>query len=178
MKILRRLLTPASSRREAEKIAVDTLLLGEFGPDAYLTHAPDGHPVLTIGKRTVSISISHCRDEAVVAISDGDEPIGVDIETARQQLRRVAPKFLNNEELNAAGTTLHSLLRAWTAKEAVYKAALTPGLPLHDIRLDTPSAGFATARGIIYNIHYHLDTPDKVIAIALPAEHSSFRNEE
>ena len=170
MKILRRPLTPAPSRREAEKNAVGMIILEEFGPDAILTHAPDGHPVLTVGRHTVCISVSHCCDEAVVAVADSDTPIGVDIETSREQLRRVALKFLNDDELTSAGDSLHNLLRAWTAKEAVYKAALTPGLPLHEILLDTPAPGSATARGITYTIQRHLDTPEKVITTAIRNE--------
>ncbi len=170
MRILRRHLNPVLSRREAEKDAVNRLIIDEFGADTILSYAPDGHPELRVAGRTVSISISHCRDEAVVAVSNNDSPVGIDIETAREQLMRVAPKFLTPDEMVTYAGSIHKLLRAWTTKEAVYKAALTPGLPLHEIRLDTPVPGLATARGEIYVIHHHVDTPERVITTATRSE--------
>jgi phosphopantetheinyl transferase len=70
--------------------------------------------------------------------------IGIDVERPRQQLIKVQHKYLNNNEM----TILHNieeLLWAWTAKEAVYKAAGIPGLELASIALQLPVHGNASA---------------------------------
>lgn len=153
------------SRREAEKAAVENIITSTFGNSATLSHAADGHPTLIVDGRDLTISISHCADEAVVAVSDEDSPIGIDIETAREQLRRVAARFLTDAESDRC-RSLHDLLRAWTAKEAVYKAALTPGLALREIHIDSDGHA-ATARGIRFSLERIADTPDKVITLAI-----------
>lgn len=43
------------------------------------------------------------------------------------------------------GASPRRLLLAWTIKEAVYKAARTPGLPLHGIVLPHPDSSPLTA---------------------------------
>ena len=64
--------------------------------------------------------------------------VGVDVEGPRPQMQRIAGKFLHTEERAfLEGTTSDWGLRmAWGAKEAVYKAAKTPGLVFaEDIRI-------------------------------------------
>lgn len=83
------------------------------------------------------ISVTHCRSLAAMALSHISE-IGIDAEVWRPQLHRVAHKYLAPSELSKWATTPRLLLLAWTIKEAVYKAARTPGLPLHSITLPDP----------------------------------------
>lgn len=92
--------------------------------------------------------------------------IGVDSETARPQLLRVAGKFINHTESAYIPQLISTLLQAWTAKEAVYKAALTPGLGLTEITL-TPDMRTATARDMIFTIDYPCLSPTRVTAVAL-----------
>ncbi len=51
-------------------------------------------------------------------------PMGVDIETLRPQLQRVAHKYCNPEELSYtdSGTKTRLLLAIWSAKESMFKA--------------------------------------------------------
>lgn len=117
--------------REAERRAVAALLAHAL-PGAVLSHTPEGAPVVAGGP---FISISHSRTQAALAICTS-EPVGIDVETQRAQLRRVAPRVLSDAEMEAYGATDEGLLQAWTLKEALYKAALTPGLDFRrDIRL-------------------------------------------
>ena len=126
------MLPEAPARREAEVQAVAQLLAAALPVGYRLTHTPDGAPLLQGGPH---ISVSHSRTHAVVALC-ADAPVGVDIETPRAQLARVAPRILSEQELAAYGATPEGLLQAWTLKEALYKAALTPGLDFRrDIRL-------------------------------------------
>lgn len=122
-------LPAAPTRREAELAAERMLLL----PGLSIRHNADGAP--SVEGSDEAISISHSRTHIAIAIG-GEAPLGIDIETPRAQLRAVAPRVLSAAELDAYGTTPDGLLRAWTLKEALYKAALTPGLDFRrDIRL-------------------------------------------
>lgn len=121
-------LPAASTRREAELEAERMLL-----PGLTIRHNADGAP--SVEGSDEAISISHSRTHIAIAIG-GAAPLGIDIETPRAQLRAVAPRVLSADELRVYGTTTDGLLRAWTLKEALYKAALTPGPDFRrDIRL-------------------------------------------
>lgn len=115
----------AASRRDAEVQAVEALLRRAFGERCVLSHDSEGAPF--IAGSDVSISISHSRTHAALAVC-GRCPVGVDIETRRPQLARVAPRVLSPAELEVYGAEPDGLLRTWTLKEALYKAALTPGV--------------------------------------------------
>lgn len=140
------------SRREIEREAALKLVREVFGPAAAIDHDSEGRPVLSgLMDWKGMISVSHSERLCVLAVTrEAGKSIGVDTETWREQLIRVAPRFLSGDEMGAY--TSHSqLLLAWTAKEAVYKAALLPGLALQEIHLPVPAPegeGFAvTARG-------------------------------
>lgn len=121
-----------ASRREAEREASLLLARRVAGLGAVIDHYPDGAPFIPgFGGH---ISLSHCRSLAAIALSSSPH-IGIDAEIWRPQLIRVAPKFLSPAELPFWSATPLRLLFAWTIKEAVYKAARTPGLPLHHISL-------------------------------------------
>ncbi len=132
------------SPRQAEQSAVATLTREIFGPEAIIRHHPDGAPY--IQGYGGHISISHGAGIAAIAVSDS-APAGVDVECWRQQLHRVAAKFLSRAELAAWSASPDALLRAWTIKEAVYKAALTPGLPLRAISLPHGICGTVASVG-------------------------------
>lgn len=139
------------SRREAETKAVGSLVSELIGPDCVIAHTPEGAPYVEGSQ--LNISISHSRDYACMAVSP-TQIIGVDIEQARDQLRRVAGRVLSDDELAVYGVSDELLLRAWTLKEALYKAALTPGLDFRrEIRLPL-SLGLreAVVRDHTYNI--------------------------
>lgn len=102
--------------------AVSGIIKKHLGDGVRLVHDSDGAPQL-VGT-PLHVSISHSRNFAAVMLSP-QARCGVDIEEPRlAQLERVRCKFLTPEELSAGV----DLLAAWTAKEAVFKAAATPGL--------------------------------------------------
>ncbi len=132
------------SRRDAEKAATAQLVTTLFGTGATVAHNPDGAPLLILpdGAPAPEISISHSIRTVALAVGRAGRPIGVDIEQPRQQLVRVAARFLAPEETAIHAASEENLLRAWTAKEAAFKAAGIAGLTLADIRLD-PTASHA-----------------------------------
>lgn len=126
-------------------------------------HDPDGAPLL-VGSE-LKVSVSHSRRFAAVAI-DPRRRIGVDIEEPRlEQLRRVISKFLSSEELPFWGDRL---LEAWTAKEAVFKAAGIAGIGLGSILLS--QQGLArTPDGREFRIET-VETEEYTLSLATPKD--------
>lgn len=144
--------TPRTRRAEAERAAVAAMVAAHFGPSGRLGHRPDGAPY--IEDSAAHISVSHSRHYAVLAVS-GDGPIGVDIEEPRyERLRHVATPFLTAAEL-AAVTDDEALLRAWTLKEALFKATshLYPPHTVTLIDLPLPATAPADERVITLTAH-------------------------
>lgn len=115
--------------REAEKRVVAELVQEALGEGVMIAHRHDGSPTVDIPG--IEISVSHCATCAAIALSD--RSIGIDVETDRSQLYRVAPRVLSPAEIDCYRDRL---VAAWTLKEALYKAAMTPGLDFRrDIQL-------------------------------------------
>lgn len=119
-------------RRQAERAAAAQLIEAALGHPCDILHRPDGSPVAACGG--VEISLSHSRHYAALAVSHIGR-IGIDIEESRPaQLRRVAPRVLSPAEM-AVYDTDEDLLRAWTLKEAAYKAVQDAPADLRHIAL-------------------------------------------
>lgn len=152
----------------------------ENGRDGYrdVVHTADGAPLLY--SEPERISVTHTDHLLAVATLPPTPEVdlerfseraalGIDAErTDREQVLKVRPRFLTEQEqaLIPAGS-LEANILAWTAKEAVYKAALTPGLDFQsairitalpvpggalgsaeaDIPVPTPEAAGAEAAG-------------------------------
>ncbi len=123
--------------RQCERRAVSRLVEYAFGTDCLL-HNEDGAPYIA-GGVAPHISVSHGAGEALLAVNF-ERRVGVDIESPRQQLDRVKHKFLHRCELPEYGGSIGGLLKAWTMKEAVYKALSVRGVPLTEIRLPVGGA--------------------------------------
>lgn len=147
-------------RRQTERLAVERLVTHLCGPEASLSHNPDGAPVI----KGFHVSVSHSRRLAAVAVST-HSPIGIDIEENREEmLRRVAPKYISESEC----AYVTDLLRAWTSKEAVYKAAGVRNLSiLHGITIH-PGMAEATAAGTLYTLH-HRNLGPTLLTLASPS---------
>lgn len=137
----------ADGFRAAERRAVASIL--GFAPD----HRPDGEP-FSAARPGLHISVSHCHGLAAVAV-DPARKTGIDIETLRGSLIRVAPRFLSRYELEYYGTSPVRLLQAWTLKEALLKCSGHLGADLRrDVILPCGSGKSATVDGRPYNIIY------------------------
>lgn len=161
----------AGSRRDREQAAVRELIAEAFGPDTLLGHTPEGAPFI-VGQPDTKISISHSGTVCLLAV--GHSPyinIGVDIESPRRQLLKVAPRILSTTEKQLADAApdedslLQLLLKLWTAKEAVYKAALSLGLSLAEIAV-APTFTSATARGTEFSLTFRSLPDGQQIAVA------------
>lgn len=68
----------------------------------------------------IGISVSHAKGFGAAAINLQGE-VGIDIETERAQIHRIAHKFLHDSETTWATGSGEKLTKIWTAKEALYK---------------------------------------------------------
>ncbi len=76
-----------------------------------------------------NISISHCEDIVTILISE-NKGIGIDVERINNKVHSIKSKFLNQKEINylSGYEESRNLTKAWTAKEAIYKALGMPGI--------------------------------------------------
>lgn len=143
-------------------------LVSEHSDDGLRTvsHFPNGAPSLIGENRRVSLT--HTGRFLALAIGpevEGDEvgecflpscALGIDAERCdRQQVIRIRERFLSSEELEMIDAEdVEANVRAWTIKEAVYKAMLTPGVDfrkeIHIVEMPeikSRKKGVATCRG-------------------------------
>ena len=104
-------------------------LIGLINPDLRISYKED-IPILSDNR---NISISHS-DEIVTVLISKENGIGVDVEKINNKVHSVASKFLSSNEIRFFGKapSTRQLIRAWTAKEAVYKALRKPGINFSD----------------------------------------------
>lgn len=153
---------PGRDRRAVERSAVRTLVDEAFGRDARLMHDEHGAPY--IKGVEIYISVSHGAGYALLAVNR-DRPVGIDIEAYRRSLPELAPRFMDGSELAAYGSSLTMILKAWTAKEALFKAVGNPLLTVSAIRLpDDVSSGVVEVEGARYSL-YFVSREDLVIAL-------------
>ena len=156
-------------KRRRERKACYWLINNFFSADTLIVHHSDGAPMLVDRNGNplaeISFSLSHSLEYAAIAFSKSVQPLGVDIEQPSAKIRRVASKFLSERELaDFADDT--KLLAAWTAKEAAYKLARIPGLPLIEgisLRLIT------TASPLLWDITINQNVTHPLDSIALPS---------
>lgn len=150
-----------ADKREREHEGARRILAMMLGHDASIGHDASGAPYVE-GRRDLFISVSHCADTAAVAVSR-DCPVGVDIERPSPRLERVVPRVMHSDEPQGIDP-----LRAWTAKEAVFKCAASPGMVLSDICLDATATMAVTPDGTRFAV-CHTAT-GLALAVRLPKE--------
>lgn len=159
----------ASPRRRNEIIKTHLMIKQHIGNHATLQHDANGAP--HIDGENCHISISHCATHVALAVNRNHR-IGIDIENWREQLNNVRSRFLSPSEQQRINTP-QQLLQAWTAKEALYKVAQTPGISLaDDITLPTPNNPYAqvatTTETSLFTIT-HIDlSPRQILTLAEP----------
>jgi 4'-phosphopantetheinyl transferase len=95
-----------------------TLLEKLSAPPLLLHRKETGMPVCSEAGWHVSLTHSGPWVGALVSCSD---QVGIDIELRHEKILRLAPRFLNEPELQAADGDLEKVLLYWSAKETLYK---------------------------------------------------------
>lgn len=157
----------SSSRRRSEIVTTHLMIKEHIGDHAVLLHDQYGAPLIEGEK--CHISISHSSTHVALAINHNHR-IGIDIENWREQLVKVRNRFLSSRELELFNTP-QLLLQAWTAKEALYKVAQSPGISFaSDIILPTdsnPIAKVLTPTGIVHYALTHITiSPQQHLTLA------------
>ncbi len=155
---------PSGSKRESERVAIEALVRHAFGSGALYGHDPDGAP-LVAGFHGF-ISVSHSDSVALLARRNVG-PVGVDIERPRRQLERISRKFMTSGELQRYTPDPSTLLRLWTAKEAVFKAAAEPTLTVSRIFVDLEASMVRIPSGAMFRICF-LSLASNTVAVAIP----------
>lgn len=165
----------ADSRR-LEWLAVRVLLHVLTGEEKEIRYYPSGKPYLA--DASASLSISHTKGYVAVLLGAPCREVGIDIEQYGERVRRVAPKFMRQDEEAAVyrGTETWSLLLHWSAKETMFKCLNTPEVDFRAHLRIFPfqvsergvfsAAEYRTVEKRSFSIHYYL-YPDFVLTMSL-----------
>lgn len=163
-----------SEKRKVEWLAVRALLKDLCGAEKEIDYLPSGKPFLKDG--SANISFSHTNGYVAVAYSKDCE-VSVDIEQFGARVKRVAHKFIREDEQVSLlrGDEICAMLLHWSAKESLFKLMDTEGVDftehLHIHPFLPSSEGqmsaeeYRTGRNLHFNIHYHTH-PDYVLTYA------------
>jgi len=110
----------SAEKRKQEWLAVRVLLKELCGEEKKIAYLPSGKPYLEDG--SMHVSFSHTPGYVAVALHPSAE-VGVDIEQYGTRVRRVASRFVREDECTSieAGDEVYALLMHWSAKETLFK---------------------------------------------------------
>jgi len=112
----------ANTNKDVEKDAMELLIKETMGTDFDIEYDVYGKPWPT--NKTGFISISHSANWVAFCFHP-NQPMGIDVETTRPQLVKVAPRVLHHSELSILEKSHYkqrTLQLFWGGKEALYKA--------------------------------------------------------
>lgn len=84
-----------------------------------------GKPILK--GQTLELSLSHCYPLAVAYIHQS-QVVGIDLDSPKEKMLKVAPRILNESEFASLGTDIERACQFWCAKEVLYKVYSHRGL--------------------------------------------------
>ncbi len=164
----------SSAWRRQEWLAVRVLLYTLLGEEKEIAYHPSGKPYLKDG--SASISISHTKGYAAVALGAPVREVGIDIERFGERVRKVVSKFMRDDEqpVDYQGTDIWSLLLHWSAKEAVFKCLNAREVDFQEHLRILPfvpseqgsfiAEEYRTEQQQRFTVHYHL-FPDFVLTL-------------
>ncbi len=165
----------SSESRKQEWLAVRVLLKELFqGEEKEIAYHPSGKPYLKDG--SACISFSHTKGYVAVAVHPTAE-VGVDIEQYGTRVRRVASRFVHEDEIPSiqSGDEIYALLLHWSAKETLFKLMDEQAVDFREhLRIlpftlaesgEMSAHESRTENGHDYHIYYHTH-PDYVLTYA------------
>ena len=170
------LLQFASERRKIEWLSVRVLLYFMLKEDKQIGYSLEGKPFLT--DDSFFISISHTKGYVAVVLGLPGREVGVDIEQYGERVRKVAHKFMREDEQPSVfrGTDTWSLLLHWSAKETMFKCLNASDVDFRGHMRILPFAvnesgvfsaeEYRTVEKRRFTIHYYL-FPDFVLTLSL-----------
>ena len=170
------LLQFASERRKIEWLSVRVLLYFMLKEDKQIGYSSEGKPFLT--DDSFFISISHTKGYVAIVLGLPGREVGVDIEQYGERVRKVAHKFMREDEQPSVfrGTDTWSLLLHWSAKETMFKCLNASEVDFRGHMRILPFAvnesgvfsaeEYRTVEKRRFTIHYYL-FPDFVLTLSL-----------
>ena len=114
-----------SKRRRTELLSTRVMLLELLGEIKTLLNQSDGKPYLS--DNSYNISISHTKGYAAILLHK-TQPVGIDLETRSERVKKVAYRFISEDEyIDPHQKIVHQLLH-WSAKECMFKLINEPGI--------------------------------------------------
>lgn len=110
-------------QRAIEKKGIEVLVRFLFGKQEKVVYRQNGAPFIKNSNKHISISHS----KQLIAVALNTNPIGIDIEVISSRPKKIAQRFLHEQE-HGLFTTEVELTSAWTIKEALYKLGCPPGI--------------------------------------------------
>jgi phosphopantetheinyl transferase (holo-ACP synthase) len=135
--------------RQLEHWCVDQAFHAIGQTDLRIAHNADGKPE-AVGQPELHVSIAHhgTSDGCWAAVACSESAIGIDVEAERDQLQRIAPRFLSETERAALGASHAALATAWAVKECMFKA-FGPALDFRaDLEVEWSGVEMAEAAGV------------------------------
>lgn len=157
--------------RESERHAVRSLLAELLQSEDYiLEHNADGKPLLTFAQSPLQVSISHTKGYAAVLLSP-TSVLGIDIERKSPRVKRVAERFLRDDELESlhSNTSVAEYLSFWCCKEALYKMFSEDHLGFHQMKISRLTSGKMMAENLLREISIEMhveENEDYVMAFS------------
>lgn len=110
----------SAEKRKQEWLAVRVLLKELLNEEKEIGYHPSGKPYLKDG--SLHVSFSHTVGYVAVALHPTME-VGVDIEQYGVRVKRVASRFIREDELSSitSGDEIYGMLLHWSAKETMFK---------------------------------------------------------
>lgn len=135
-----------SERRTIEWLSIRLMLYFLLHEEKIILNRADGKPYLQDG--THHISISHTLNYAALLLHK-TLPVGIDIEVRSERIKKVAEKFISDDEyIDPESKTVHQLLH-WSSKESLFKIMDEEGIDfkhhLHIHPFNPETKGIITA---------------------------------
>ncbi len=120
-------------KRNLHWLSTRVLLRKMMNTGQYIDCRVDEHGKPYLTNFPHHISLSHSHNYAAVMLSE-NRPVGIDIELINTKIERVAPKFMNTNELAFIDPDhkIEHLYICWCAKEAIYKVHGKKGVSFLD----------------------------------------------
>jgi phosphopantetheinyl transferase len=107
-----------AEQRAVEWIATQILLYTLLGEEKTILKKENGQPYLS--DNSYQISISHTKKYATVLLHP-TLPVGIDIEMISERIKKIAYKFISDDEyIDPTQEVVHQLLH-WATKESLFK---------------------------------------------------------
>jgi len=121
-----------SEKRRIELLSVRALLKS-VGINQTI-HYNDRKPYLANGY----ISISHSANIAAI-IWNKNFPVGIDVETTSERVRRISKRAFSDDEIAAADDNIEMLTVLWNCKECIFKLVNDEGIDFREmIKVNLP----------------------------------------